>query len=245
MMPALSKVPMAASFAATLLMFLAFSNASAEPVSGEAIYQKCVNCHGMAGHGVKRFWAPGIAGLQAEYVERQLNNFYDQVRGYAFKDVGGHRMRPMARMLKKGQTDQKSAEMIKAVSEYISKLPPSIPKETLSNADSDRGGQIYAKVCRACHAVNAGGIVGLGPDLRYSGDWYLFTQLKNFKEKRRAGLNDPDCKKLVPPAKCDPKGMEMVAKVWPKDGTSVLPDDQSMKDVIAYITRISRDTTTK
>ena len=216
--------------------------ANAEPAEGKAIYQKCINCHGVNGQGVKRFNAPGIAGLQADYVERQLKNFFNIYRGYAYGDVGGHRMRPMARMLKVGQSTEMSPEMMKSVSEYIASMPTVAPKETLVNGDSDRGSVIYAKICKSCHGADAGGMAGLGPDLRYTGDWYLLTQLKNFKEKRRAGRDLKECSGLVPPEQCDPQGMSMVKKVWPaKEPNKFLPDEQSMKDVIAYIMRLARN----
>tara|TARA_B100001093_G_C26797223_1_gene1001684 strand:+ start:308 stop:1036 length:729 start_codon:yes stop_codon:yes gene_type:complete len=237
-MPAVSKLP----FIAWLMLFgtLSVSTASAEPADGKAIYQKCINCHGQNAQGVKRFRAPGLAGLQAEYIERQLKNFFNITRGYAYKDVGGHRMRPMARMLKKGQSTEMSPDMMKAVSTYLSELPTKVQPQTLVNGDSDRGGIIYRKVCKTCHGADAAGMAGLGPDLRYTGDWYLFTQLKNFKGKRRAGRDDPACKGDFPPEKCDPQGMSMVKVVWPEGQPSLLPDEQAMKDVIAYVMRLAR-----
>jgi cytochrome c oxidase subunit 2 len=236
-MPAILKLPLAAAFAATVMLVCSVSTAIAEPTNGKDIYQKCVNCHGVEGHGVKRFWAPGIAGLSAEYVARQVHNFYDGTRGSHREDIPGHRMRPMARMLKKDA--KKSDAMIKAVSDYVAKMKPVVPEQTVANGDSERGQLIYAKVCKACHGANAGGMPTLGPDLRYTGDWYLLAQLKNFQAKRRAGNPAPECNGFTPPAHCDPKGLEMVCKVWPKDGPAVLPDEQSMKDVIAYITRLA------
>lgn len=237
-MSAVSKLPL---FALLVVVSLSFcSNAYAEPADGKAIYQKCINCHGQNAQGVKRFWAPGIAGLQAEYIERQLKNFFTITRGYDYKDVAGHRMRPMARMLKKGQSTEMSPEMMKAVSVYLSELPAKVQPQTIVNADSDRGGVIYRKVCKTCHGADAAGMAGLGPDLRYTGDWYLLTQLKNFKEKRRAGRKDPACQSDFPPEHCDPQGMSMVKVVWPENQPSLLPDEQSMKDVIAYVMRLAR-----
>ena len=214
--------------------------ANAEPAEGSDL-SKVYQLPWCERAGVKRFNAPGIAGLQADYVERQLKNFFNIYRGYAYGDVGGHRMRPMARMLKVGQSTEMSPEMMKSVSEYIASMPTVAPKETLVNGDSDRGSVIYAKICKSCHGADAGGMAGLGPDLRYSGDWYLLTQLKNFKEKRRAGRDLKECSGLVP-EQCDPQGMSMVKKVWPaKEPNKFLPDEQSMKDVIAYIMRLARN----
>ena len=74
-MPAMRKLfSLAATAAATLALCTA---ALAEPMVGEEIYQKCVNCHGGDAHGKqfkgdKRAWAPAIAGLDKEYLARQL-----------------------------------------------------------------------------------------------------------------------------------------------------------------------------
>ena len=85
--------------------------------------------------GVKRFNAPGIAGLQADYVERQLKTSI--YRGYAYGDVGGHDATGGADV-KVGQSTEMSPEMMKSVSEYIASMPTVAPKETLVNGDSDR-----------------------------------------------------------------------------------------------------------
>ena len=213
-MSAILKLPVAAAFIASFMLVCDAPMANAEPTDGKEIFHKCVNCHGAQGQGKERFWAPGIAGLPADYVIRQLNNFKADIRGADYADVTGHRMRPMARMLK-------TPAMVKAVSDYVAKLRPAKPVQTIFDGNPEVGQKIYAKVCKTCHGDNAGGMPGLGTDLRYTGDWYLLTQLKNFKSKRR-GAN-----------LADGQGASMVGKVWPKgvDGPSVLSNEQAMKDV--------------
>ena len=79
---------------------------------GAALYGKCVNCHGENGHGKTLALAPAIAGLPQWY-ERQLYNFKFGIRGYD-TDLEGHRMRPMARMLRAAGEDTVDIEAKKA-----------------------------------------------------------------------------------------------------------------------------------
>ena len=91
-MPAMRKLFSLAATAAAALALCAV--AMAEPMDGEEIYQKCVNCHGGdARQAVQERQASlgGIAGLDKEYLARQLRNFRDHVRGSHIEDVPGHR----------------------------------------------------------------------------------------------------------------------------------------------------------
>jgi cytochrome c oxidase subunit 2 len=232
-MPAILKLPTFVTVMTAFALICCLPIASAEPTDGKSVYQKCVNCHGIAGQGVKKFWAPGIAGLPSAYIALQLKNFKTGIRGDSYSDVAGLRMRPMARMLKK-------QVQIKAVSDYVAKLKPAKPKQTIFDGDQEAGQKIYTKVCQSCHGPDAGGMTGLGTDLRYTGDWYLLTQLKNFRLKRRGAKF------------ADGQGASMIGKVWPKgvDGPSVLnvpgtkPGDpgwdQAMKNVIAYVNYLAQ-----
>lgn len=243
---------MAASVAAT---FVLCSVVSAEPVIGEKIYQKCVNCHGENAHGKqfkgdKRAWAPAIAGLQKEYIARQVRHFRDQVRGSHIEDVPGHRMRPMARML--------NDEMIEAVAGYLSTLPVAPVQQTIVDGDIERGKLIYNRAgsCNQCHGDYAeGNLANNGPDLRYTGDWYILGQLKNFKNgyrgdgrthddngrKRGKRIRTKFDKRHIWKSAVDTMGASMVGQVWPKDGTPILRDEQDMKDVVAYITYLAQE----
>ena len=114
--------------------------------------------------------------------------------------------------------------------EYISE-PEKLGHSTLSNAkkwqrtslitdrdpDPEKGNQHYS-VCRTCHGANAGGRTNLGgPRLTELQNWYLIRQLKNFRQGIR-GTN---------PA--DNYGAQM------KPMAQTLPDEQAVKDVVAYI----------
>ncbi|MBL4773194.1 MAG: c-type cytochrome [Alcanivoracaceae bacterium] len=89
-----------------------FANSLAK---GEELYQRCVSCHGDKAQGNDMLKAPSLAGQKQWYVERQLNNFIDGIRGANPKDTYGLMMRPMALGLS-GESD------VSDISAYISSL---------------------------------------------------------------------------------------------------------------------------
>lgn len=81
----------------TLVLGLtSFATIAADLSHGKELYARCVACHGDKGQGIDALNAPAIAGQKTWYVERQLKNFIDGVRGENPKDVYGLMMRPMA-----------------------------------------------------------------------------------------------------------------------------------------------------
>lgn len=177
---------------------------------GEQLWALCAQCHGAEGHGNSEFLAPDIAGMPAWYAERQLHKFRDGLRGTEFDDIAGMRMRPMSLSLR-------SDEDVAAVAAFLATLPPKDPEAELEGGDPEKGAQYYA-TCAACHGQNAEGNEQLGsPPLRGSSDWYLKTQLHNFKAGVRGG--NPN----------DGLGAQMRGMSY------TLPDDQAILDVLAYI----------
>ena len=204
------------------LALLAFLLASAPLVAsaelpadqGAQLFQLCVQCHGPDAGGNPMALAPAIAGMDEWYVKAQLTKFRSGLRGRHPDDIAGMRMRPMAMSL---MTD----ENVAAVAAYVSSLPRVHPKATVQGGDAARGQALYAP-CTACHGPDAAGIQAVeGAPLRASSDWYLLKQLGNFRVGIR-GTNPQD-----------PAGMRM------RPMSMVLPDDQAMRDVIAYITSLS------
>lgn len=199
----------AAVFSLFTLSLLAWGPASFAASRSEQVFGLCIQCHGPQGHGNKELGAPAIAGLPEWYVSKQLETFSSGGRGKHPDDDAGNRMRPMARTLSAGD--------IKLVAAYVASLKPVTPAKTLEG-DVERGKTFYA-TCTACHGPTADGTQALhAPPLKISNDWYLVRQLKNFKDKIRAG----DAAK-------DPIGVTMAPMA------ATLPDEQAMKDVIAYI----------
>ena len=180
----------------------------------------CAQCHAPDGGGNEAIGAPSIAGLPNWYVERQLNYFYDGLRGAHPDDMEGLRMRPMARSFN-GRRHQ-----FPGVAEYVASLPPVSPARELEGGDADKGKLTYQAVCANCHGADGKGMVNsalypdlpnLAPSLVIADDWYMLTQLKKFKGGVR-GVHPED-----------------------KYGTAManmsltLTDEPAMMDVIAYI----------
>jgi cytochrome c oxidase subunit 2 len=193
---------------------VAGGDASAEGnARGRALFGLCAQCHGSEGHGNQLYMAPAIAGLTESYVERQLSNFRSGVRGLHFDDVAGMRMAPMARTL---ATD----EDLRAVVAYVASLPAARPEPVLTGGDPERG-KVFFEVCKQCHGPGATGDEKIGSaPLVHASDWYLFTQLTNF----RAGIRGTN------PA--DTHGPVM------RPMSLTLPDEQALRDVISYITSL-------
>ena len=83
--------------------------------AGKSAFSVCVTCHGANGEGNTALNSPKIAGLQDWYVERQLHNFKNGIRGVHQKDIYGQQMRPMAMALSSDQA-------IRDVTAYVSTL---------------------------------------------------------------------------------------------------------------------------
>jgi cytochrome c553 len=192
------------------------ARAEGDPVArGRELYQLCYQCHGDHAQGNRVALAPAIAGLPEWYVLNQLKGFRAGYRGQHFDDIPGMRMRPMSLTLA-------SDEDVKAVAAFVSSLPPTTPEPLVGGGDPTRGQSLYGP-CIACHGVDGSGNQALnGPPLKHQSDWYLMTQLQHFK----AGIRGTK------------PGDAFGALMRPMSMT--LPDEQAMKDVIAYIQTLSK-----
>jgi cytochrome c oxidase subunit 2 len=181
--------------------------------AGKARFAVCVACHQMDGSGNKDLMSPAIAGQEDWYVKRQLQYFKDGIRGTNPKHLPGIQMRPMAQTL---ATDKDVEDM----AAYIKSMKPVKTKHQGLGGDPAKG-KTYYVICSTCHGMDAKGLVALnGPNLTLQQDWYLYTQIKNFKE----GIRGSDPKDIY--------GQQM------KPMALTLPDDQAIKDVVAYITSL-------
>jgi cytochrome c oxidase subunit 2 len=77
--------------------------AAGDPVRGQGLYAVCSTCHGEKGEGLQEMNAPALAGREAWYLARQLENFKSGVRGAHPDDVYGRQMAPMAQILADSQ----------------------------------------------------------------------------------------------------------------------------------------------
>lgn len=176
---------------------------------GEQAYQLCAGCHGFQGEGNRIVNAPALAGQEPWYLERQIRNFRNGIRGTAEGDTYGQMMALMTRGV---DPDKGIADIIA----YIGTLPAADPAATI-DGDAERGRELYTP-CAACHGPNAEGIAALNaPGLLPIDDWYQLSQLQKFKTGMRGANQD------------DTYGRQMAPMV------AVLPDEQAMRDVVAYI----------
>jgi len=177
--------------------------------TAEQVYQLCTQCHGEQLQGKPDIAAPAVAGLPDWYVEGQLHKFKGGIRGNHFDDLPGMRMRPMAMSL----TDSD----ITAIAGLVSKLPVQESEPSLEGGNAEAGKSHFG-TCTACHGPDAKGNVQLNaPPLAQANDWYLFTQLNNFRHGVR-GANPKDT-----------TGAQM------RPMAQGLADEQAIRDVIAYI----------
>lgn len=189
--------------------------ALADEERGRSLFPLCGQCHGDAGQGDRLALAPAIAGLSPWYVELQLDNFRKGIRGKHPGDVAGLRMYPMSLSIR-------SDEDVESLAAYVSSLPPADLPQEIEGGDAERGKQLYA-TCQACHGADGKGMQAVGgSNLVVSSDWYLLEAL----EKYRAGIRGTN------PG--DVAGMRM------RPMSMILPDEQAMKDVIAYIMTLDR-----
>ena len=180
-----------------------------DPALGQVNYALCGACHGTQGAGMQPLNAPRIAGLNARYVERQLNYFRDGVRGAHELDTAGSLMRPIMAALPDQAADRN-------VAAYIETLRAE-PSPITVSGDIEQGAVLYAN-CAVCHGPGGEGLWALNaPALAGQSDWYLVTQLRNFRDEIR-GAHPMDL-----------YGDQMMMLA------DILPTDEDINDVVAYL----------
>lgn len=181
---------------------------------GRVVYQTCAPCHGESAEGNEAYGAPAIAGLEAWYLQTQLEHFRSGARGAHPEDTAGLRMRPMVQTLR-------SDDDLESVVAYVASLPAAQPSASVSGGSAERGRAIYA-TCAECHGADGAGDQERGaPRLAGGSDWYFVAQLAKFK----AGIRGADPR--------DTTGMTM------RPMAMALADEQAMRDVVAYIATLS------
>ncbi len=185
------------------------AKAPGDAVAGQAAYAVCASCHGQQGEGNQQLNAPKLAGQEDWYLRRQLEYFKTGVRGTGPGDTFGMAMGPMANTL----VDDAAVENVIA---YIQTLPDEPPTKTVVG-DIENGEDIY-NTCAVCHGQQGEGYAFMNAP-RQAGldDWYLVTQLKNFRSGARGAHSG------------DAYGMQMNMMA------AILNTDQAINDVVAYI----------
>lgn len=203
---------------------------AADPAHGQQLFSLCAQCHGDAGEGNQALGAPAIAGMPAWYVQGQLVKFSAGLRGKHFDDAEGMRMRPMSLWLIAGRRAARVAAgeaadpneidpNIRDVAAFVAAMPPANPAPTVTGGNVEAGQVAYA-ACGSCHGQSGEGTEALtAPPLAGQSDWYVLRSL----EKYKAGVRGYD-------ATNDALAFTMASMAG-----ALLPDEQSMKDMVAFI----------
>lgn len=196
------------------LSAVASVSASAEQAHEPVDHRFCFTCHGTDGVGSEGIQAPRLAGMESWYLKRQLELFKAGGRGVHPMDIEGMEMQPMAAILTEEQIDDVVAWA--GSWDYVPAAP------TISGGNVERGKQLF-QACVMCHGDQAQGNQAMNaPALQGQNDWYLVTQLKNFKAGYRG--NNP----------LDTYGAPMRAM------TAGLADEKAILDVVSYINTLGR-----
>lgn len=180
-----------------------------DPAAGAGRYATCAACHGAGAEGNPALNAPKLAGQASWYLKRQLINFRQGARGTHEKDTHGKVMAPMAATL----PDEAAVDDVVA---YIGTLPDK-PAPSTVQGNTQQGRNRFA-TCAACHGADARGIAAMNaPRLKGISDWYLATQLKNFRDGVR-GTHPQDA-----------YGAQMSLL------GATLSSDRAVSDIVAYI----------
>src|SRR6478736_3365864 len=185
--------------------------------AGRLLYNStCKTCHGENAEGNKKFQAPALANTNDWYLYRQLMSYRNGIRGYDAHDTLAFQMAAMAKTLK----DSIATRDLVA---YI-KILPGVKVETTTVGDIKNGKNIYQGICGSCHGPNASGNEKLNaPRLSGLSDWYLKEQILKFKKSLRGAHPN------------DKLGAQMITMM------AMLPDEQSINDVIAYMQSVKQD----
>jgi len=187
---------------------------AANVAAGQALYTVCSACHGPQGQGNPALNAPKLSRQASWYLARQLQNFKQGVRGADKRDTYAKTMVPMAGTL----ADDTAVANVVA---YIHSLPDDTPSATLVGNPA-RGKSLFA-TCAGCHGADGEGIwTTHAPRLARMSDWYLARQLQNFRQGIR-GAHPEDFYGAQ---------MSLISKI--------LPDDQAVNDLVAYIQTLGR-----
>jgi len=178
-------------------------------------FATCSTCHGPDGDGNRELQAPRLVGQDATYLNFQVTAFRQGWRGSVPEDVAGQQMRAIVATY--------PPEVFERAIEWIA--AQSTDRRPLRLiGDRARGEILYRQSCAVCHGER-----GEGYDtyhmarLSHQHGWYLAAQLRAYRNGWR-GINEADE---------EGRSMRFYAEL--------LPDDQAVDDVAAWLVRASRD----
>jgi len=195
-----------------LLSFIAFScPLVANEVPTPEGLEYCTVCHGSQLKGNQNIGAPRLSDLAPWYIERQLHNFKQGLRGAHADDTTGAEMRAMVANL--------SDKEIITIAAWVAQTQSPKPLPSIE-ANVDLGHSLY-QGCIACHGPEAQGNQMMGaPRLAGLNDWYLVIQLNHFLRGNRGTESG------------DVYGQQM------KAASNMLSSEQDIANIAAYINQL-------
>ncbi|GHE98145.1 cytochrome c [Thalassotalea profundi] len=146
-------------------------------------YRQCIACHGEQGEGNTQLKSPALAGQSANYLNRQLLNFTNGLRGRHEKDVLGMQMVAISKQLDLNTE-------VPQITTFLAALPsPTIEHQV--TGDLKNGDRYYQARCGACHGGQAQGNPSMNsPKLSGQSIDYLRRQMINFSTGIRGTHSD-------------------------------------------------------
>jgi cytochrome c oxidase subunit 2 len=202
--------PLARALALAVALGIATGASAADAARGKQLFATCAACHGAEALGNPALQAPALAGQDAAYLERQLQNFRAGIRGADPTDATGAQMRAAVSVL---PDDAAAAD----VAAYLAGLKPAVAAP-LAGSDLRNGSNYYQGKCGACHGGRAEGNPSLfAPRLAGQDTGYLRRQFLNFQKGVRGASAE------------DRYGRQM------KLMSGTLPADKDLEDVLGFI----------
>jgi len=175
----------------------------------------CSTCHGAKGEGNESLHAPSLKGQHVGYLKKQIEAFQYGWRGDKI-DAQGNLMALAISTL--------SDEKIEAALVYVKSISEVTPGKRVFG-DRWRGESLYQRGCAICHGDKGEGSIEYNMarlDMQHG--WYLIQQINNFRMGKRGHHQKDESGKT----------MAFYAQL--------LPDDQAVIDVVAWLTYCSRQT---
>ena len=146
-------------------------------------YRQCIVCHGEQGQGNTQLKSPALAGQSANYLNRQLLNFTNGLRGSHEKDMLGMQMVAISKKLDLNKE-------VPQITTFLAALPsPTIAHKI--TGDLKNGDRYYQARCGACHGGQAQGNPSMNsPKLSGQSIDYLRRQMINFSTGIRGTHKD-------------------------------------------------------
>lgn len=204
-------INMSAKYSALLGLFFIVNSSFANEAPTPKGLEHCTVCHGSQLKGNSNIGAPRLTDLPTWYIQRQLKNFKEGIRGNHPKDTTGGEMMFVVSQLPDDE--------IQDIAQWVTTTKSSKPTPSIT-ANVHDGKRLY-QTCAACHGANGHGNKMLGaPALSGLNDWYILTQLNHFRE----GLRGTNTKDIY--------GQQM------KAASAVITSEQDAANVAAYIIQL-------